>query len=99
MKTIKKLTLRKETITSLDGHQMGQLKGGTANANEIMGTCPCTNYPPYPSDNCSAACGGYTQGCVSGPCGGSVVPSPTIQNCATVGNQATCAGYVWGYLC
>ena len=29
MKTVKKLTLRKETVASLDGNEMGKLKGGT----------------------------------------------------------------------
>lgn len=82
MKTIKKLSLRKETITNLNQDEMTNLKGGyaTVDASCIMHSCGCGA-----SGNCNS--GGGTDYCQSyGGCGGGdggIILSMPYSNCCT----------------
>ena len=74
MKTIKNLTLRKETVASLENREMQQLKGGDSG---IVSWCPCQNSaaagctmtPYYPNPQSGGGNGNpVTLGCpVVGP--------------------------------
>lgn len=97
MKSIKKLTLRKETVVSLEGQEMEQLRGGAitgiVSCDLVNGMCPtdvCTesNFT-CGSVNIGCAVAGYTAACYPPNLGGNVVAS----------GAATCAGYTWGYVC
>jgi len=85
MKSIKKLTLRKETVASLGGHEMKQLRGGSV---AIACTCPPCVTDACPTGTCQACPPGYTQRCGGG--GGVVLVS--VQ-CTPV------IGYSVGYQC
>ena len=92
MKTIKKLTLKKETVASLESNEMGKLKGGTLPTDATYQICPpCATYN---SCGCNDASGG---GCVpgySGSCGCGGTPIVATQNCQTLGCPSQATGYV-----
>ena len=96
MKKIKKLTLKKETIASLDNNQMRNLVGGfdaDTNLKTYLGGCDFTA-------TCPAGGGGGGGGYVGGGGPGSAVNcSQVCAGSGTCAGGATCAGYVWGYLC
>lgn len=95
MKKIKKLTLKKETIVSLEDNEMKELKGGSV---AFACTIPCN----YTKQTCSGCPSGYpTWGPGSG--GGGTPTYNTCRNCDTINIghcvSSPCIGYSVGYIC
>lgn len=86
MKEVKKLVLKKETITSLDGDEMNLLRGGatyTCVTGTSLGAIPYTQ-PGYPGICTNVTCD------AGNPCnptqnygggGGGGTPTPTVHAC------------------
>ena len=92
-KKLKKLSLKKETITSLSGNEQRHIYGGTNQETKpyISGE-PDTTCPEGPAPS-SVSCGGTCGGTCEGSCGGTCEDS-CGGTCGTT-NGATC-GFTCG---
>lgn len=52
MKSAKKLSLKKETLTELTNDELTQVAGGALTSNSCFGVCPTSNATP----SCYVAC-------------------------------------------
>jgi len=92
MKTIKNLTLRKETVASLDGREMGQLKGGNGLVSVADGMCAsvtCLGCAPD-SYGDPKTCVGGTGAAVGSGVGNGGLPAGYTNGCYPPLNTTVC---------
>jgi len=91
MKTIKKLTLKKESIVNLENKEMNGLKGGQIDDLVVTwnGNCATMAIAGCPNPTIGA--------CI--PAGYSNVCGNNAGVNVAASGAATCAGYTWGYVC